>query len=205
MTYQTISLFNTNHELIWTLTDSLSDDIVSGILIALGHIITNNKPMILQLIDYERKENNIDLTTENIRTLCYSYIEEEGIYYSQLSLYYLPEGHYGWWIKDPKHLETYNLYKFLTDKFIWGFIIGFNIFEKDFRNYIAGSPFQSKNNVNIFFNVQGYDIHPLTIYRREPAAIGAFYTGSYEQYYRTGYAPPLITDEFAEEYTVDFE
>ena len=126
------------------------------------------------------------------------------IEYSHLTDYNIQEGYYGWWLKDPQ-LKTYSLYRFLSEDFIRGFILAFDIYDLDFRKYSAGSPFTTKNNINIFHNIEGYDIHPLIKYRREPAPVGAYYTHSYEEYERTGYEPRFITDEADSEYPIDYQ
>jgi len=213
MSYQSISLFRLQHnnkkyELIWDLKELFSNDRIAGLLVSIKCMINRNitsDSLILRLTTSSGVITDIDLTVGPIDIID-NYIEIRGVEYSRLTSYYVPEGYYGWWIKDTSgdRNNIYNLYKFMNNDFVEGFILGFDVFDMDFRNYIAGSPFRTENKSNVFYNVDGYDIHPIVKYRREFAPVGPYYTNSYEQYERTGHEPQFVTDEAATEYPIDY-
>jgi hypothetical protein len=213
MSYKSVSLLDTqnNFKVIWTASGPLSSETIIGLLVGLKAMINKNYSRlspVLEIVHSVGKIFTIDIIADHIPILN-NYIEYNAIPYNYLTEYYAPPGYYGWWIKNPSD-NLYNLYKFQSNDFIQGFISAFNIFNIEFRDYIAGPPFHTEISsdgikTNIFYNIEGYDIQSLVKVRRVPAPVGAFYTNSYEQYNLTGNEPDHITDEIYSEYPRDFQ
>lgn len=71
----------------------------------------------------------------------------------------VPEGKFGWAIRN--NLDLYDIYVFSTAEFVQGFIAACNSLRVDFRDYIAGTPFQtiySPHVHNLPYIIEGYEI-----------------------------------------------
>lgn len=62
-----------------------------------------------------------------------------------LSLYQIPDDHYGLWLKSTERF-FYNLFIFRNGTFYQGLISMADAFSVDFRNYIYAKPFDNKGN-----------------------------------------------------------
>lgn len=172
---------------LWTLNGPFSGDLIAGLVVGMSTIINNI------IVNYEREVNYIinivnrkELISIDAQSalqfehVLHEYIAYNDIFNDQLIEYQhnVDLGYYGWWIRD--YLE-YSLYQFQTVDFIQGFISICNAFEVDFRDYIAGPPFQSDNKGNnIPYNIIGYDIEPFNPPVRIPGPPEPFYTDAHE-------------------------
>ena len=101
------------------------------------------------------------------------------------------------------------MYCFKNNDFVEGFVSVFDTFDMEFRDYIAGPPFKTEvgfNGVkrNTFYNIEGYDIRSISQVTRDPAPVGPFYTGSYQEFIDFTEVPHPITEQTKEEYPQDF-
>ena len=212
MFYQSASLLDalSDFNVIWKFSGPISSDTIAGLLVGLQCIVGDFPALslALQIIDHNGKVSTIEIIAGRIPIIS-NYMQYRGILRNSLLKYFAPTDYYGWWIKDPYN-NTYSLYRFQTSDFIQGFISAFTIFDTEFRHYIAGPPFLTEtapntNKVNVFYNIEGYDISPLVKFKRDPAPVGAFYTNQYQEYNFTGTEPLHPTDEIDSEYPRDFQ
>lgn len=222
MSYRSISLFDTGApSSVWELPGPISRDTAAGFLVGLLCMISKSKETLaLKMVDFSGKTSFLRLNVDNrgdtkdrLALLINKYLEHRSVPYHELKSYYCRDGHYGWWIKDPVNSNpsqpTYNLYCFKTNDFVEGFISAFDMFDVEFRDYIAGPPFRTEvgfNGVkkNTFYIIEGYDIRPLSQSTKDPAPVGPFYTGSYQEFIDFAEVPHPITDQTKEEYPQDF-
>ena len=143
--YDSLIIYDNYNEYLSSGRQILSGDIMAGILMA---IIATNFNISIEI------EMNIFHNTESLEILLLEYIIIMSIIPSDI---YKPEDNkYGWWIKKSKNI--YYLCQFMDDKFISSFITLCDIFNIDFRDFIAGPPFYYSNNKKNIVNVKGYDI-----------------------------------------------
>jgi hypothetical protein len=210
--YTTVVLFDSKYQRsVKKLSGKFTEDKSIGIIVAWRTIIAAMSRTIslkefnlsVRLIDESDKSYIINIsslpTFENI-------VELHNVDMNNVYKYYVPNNYNAIWILDN---EGYSLYKFKGTDFLKGFVKGFEVFNRDFRDYSIGKPFVSKHEDlrvrNIPYNIKGYDIPPIVHERRLPVPIGAFYTNTYETYDITNDVDVPITDEADSIYPQDFE
>lgn len=163
MPYQHLYLINSkpNFKIIWEFHGNVSPDSIAGFLAGAQCIVRSfYHKLDLTLITFlNSNKSYIPISLNQIPQLS-SHLSSQNILYDELYLYHASPGHYGWWIYDPNYTR-YNLFEFQTYDFVKSFIFVFKIFKIDFRNYIAGCPFVSTQNLNFFCGVDGYNILPI--------------------------------------------
>jgi hypothetical protein len=174
-------------EILWTLNTTLTGTFVAGLIISMFlilHDMSKNNFKIRDLTIEINGNQKIEINRGSIKimeNLLSKFIGQYQILPQNINTINPGTGLYGWWIKyfDP---NIYYLFEFSDpDEFIGGFITGFDAFEIDFRNYIAGPPFIIDGNGNkVDLAISGYYIQPFNANRRKPAPITPFYTGAYE-------------------------
>jgi len=122
--------------------ENLSPQKALGIATGLYHSGNKNDEIYIndESVDYEYLSQAILFTNIN---------------YNDIFNYQTTEGKYGWWILSPYYDMHYDMYSFLGDDFIDGFIYGMEFNDSDFRDYIVNPPFDSNGQ---YYNITGYDI-----------------------------------------------
>lgn len=160
--YGSFSLLK-NDKIIWSLDSSFTDDLISGMILAL---ITLNisKDTNFEVIE-PFKNLKINLADrESLNKILEPHIIVSNKSLSEFELYNPDPGNYGLWVISPEYSintqdKYYSLYQFKTTSFIQGFISICNNFSTDFRDYIYDLPFRYvfDSNTLIKYNIEGYD------------------------------------------------
>jgi len=143
-----------NDKLVWKLCSSFTDDLFSGMILAL---ITISRDYVVK-IQKSSKILNLNLRDkDSINKELDSYIIALDKSPSDFYLYNPDPNNYGLWVLQENTL--YNLYQFKTPEFMQGFISICNNFSTDFRDYIYSVPFKYifDSNTLIKYDIEGYD------------------------------------------------
>jgi len=149
-------------------------DLIAGLLAAISCLPDSNRYIVTIIKD--NRSTIIYINQDNKRFMN-KYIVAETTNSSDLFKYNVEDQYYGWWLKD---IETYKLYQFQATDFIQGFISICTFFDMDFRDYIAGPPFITSNNISSSVMIEGYDIEEFNPAIRIPAPISPYYTNIHE-------------------------
>lgn len=149
----------------WTLNQPLSLEFAAGMVVG-SYLLMKEDPGLHRLIITlsTGEQINLDLSTpsEGERVLT-RYLRLRYIPGSDIKQYVGPSQGYGWWINNLTHShERFDLYVFTTEDFPQGLITICDAFWADFRDYIAGAPFQYDTILkrNRELSLTGYDIAP---------------------------------------------
>ncbi len=152
-----------------------SSDFIAGSLIGIRtmfpNLESNNIPLIF-------KFDSTIVTTQNINDLLEKYLIYTEVSPTAFNSITLVPYQMAWWIRSPH--TGYDLIIFNSKEVINGFISICDFFTSDFRDYIAGPPFQIVNNNKEDLKILGYEIPPFNPVPRQPYNIVPFYTGIYE-------------------------
>jgi hypothetical protein len=171
--------------------EQLSPQKAFGIAVGLYHSANENNEI---YINDELVKNIYDVPNRMCKAhlIDYQYLNQT-ILFTNINLYdifnyYVTEGKYGWWILSPNESNmnydmNYDMYSFIGDDFIDGFIYGMEFNESDFRDYVVNPPFNSSGQ---YFDINGYDIAIYVGQQKTLSAQPYFevfdYIGNYEKY-----------------------
>jgi len=167
--YSSIIFFKNNKEKA-KLLGNLNKDFIAGLIICFKTIFLsvssreNIKNFRIQLKTLDNHELNINISHNTLidNYSLYTNIDKQLLIGNIIPYNYI--NYYGFWIIDDFYTNSYTLYVFKNIEFLKGFIMGFELFDLDFRNYSLGKPFISKSRENYYFNIKGYDIDNLENY-----------------------------------------
>ena len=171
---QYFTLSDPQGQVLWSMKGPLSAEAAAGMIAAL-HVMTND-----HLVEMTFDSNEFLIVNLNDPYLAVqSFLGQREVPAYKLAKYPGPTEGYGWWI-GKKGAEYYDMYLFTSGDFPQTFISIADHLHVEFRNYIAGPPFQynsiQKRNVN--HAISGYDIAPFNPMPRRPASPAPFYTNT---------------------------